>query len=345
MTTQLTVIERAAVALGSSKAEIALIELAGKSKSIILITNAAGRAECHAAAMVAKAARINVEKAGEESRADATAYAKAIISEAWRLAHLIAPEEERLIKLRNDYDDKIASEKAAKAEAERMRVAAINLRIRNIEAIPMLAAGSTSVAVQYDIDKLAAIEIDDSFKEFFGDASEAKADALEKLREIHGALVRAEAEALRIRAEQDAQFARIKAEREELARQRAEQEKRDSEAKTERDAEIKRIEAVRAEVAETQRLLKVEQDKAEQARLAEVNRIAAKRDAESLAVFLLHIPETSPEPADIAQAVTKTIFNDICDKINDYLAEMNEAEAKLVEHFCERLIAHRQQAE
>ena len=333
MTTQLTVIERAAVALGSSKAEIALIELAGKSKSIISITNAAGRAECHAAAMVAKAARINIEKAGEESRADATAYAKAIISEAWRLAHLIAPEEERLIKLRNDYDDKIASEKAAKAEAERMRVAAIKLRIRNIEAIPMLAAGSTSVAVQYDIDKLAAIEIDDSFKEFFGDASEAKADALAKLREIHASLVRSEAEALRIKAEQDAQFAKIKAEREELSRLRAEQEKSEAEAK----AEIKRIEAVRAEVAETQRLLKVEQDKAEQARLAEVKRIADQRDAESLANFLI--------PANSSQAVTKTIFNDICDKINDYLAEMNEAEAKLVEHFCERLIAHRQQAE
>ena len=100
MTTELTVQARAAVALGSSKAEAELVELASKSKAIIAITNNDGRTECHTAAMVAKDARVNIEKAGKAAREDATAFSKAVIAEEKRLVDLIAPEEKRLIELR-----------------------------------------------------------------------------------------------------------------------------------------------------------------------------------------------------------------------------------------------------
>lgn len=119
-TTAVTVIERAAVALGSSKAETELTALAAKSKDITAITNNAGREECHAAAMTAKQARIAIEKTAKAAREDATAFSRAVIAEGSRLVALIEPEESRLIALRDEWDEKIAAEKAARAALERI---------------------------------------------------------------------------------------------------------------------------------------------------------------------------------------------------------------------------------
>jgi len=56
-TKELTVIDRAAIALNASAVEKQIAELLEKSKGITVITNAAGRDECHAAAMQTVKAR------------------------------------------------------------------------------------------------------------------------------------------------------------------------------------------------------------------------------------------------------------------------------------------------
>ena len=83
------------VALGSSKAEIDLVELASKSKTIVAITNKDGRTECHAAAMTAKDARVSIEKAGKAAREDATAFSKAVIAEERRQGHQRRHEDQQ----------------------------------------------------------------------------------------------------------------------------------------------------------------------------------------------------------------------------------------------------------
>lgn len=283
MTTQLTVQARAAVALGSSKAEAELIELAGKSKAITAITNKDGRTECHAAAMTAKEARINIEKAGKSAREDATAFSKAVISEEARLVALIKPEETRLIELRDEWDAKVKAEKEAYEALERQRISGIKARIELISRGPMNAAVLDADCAQSILDLAVEVEIDDSFGEFYGDAIEAKAEAVGKLREIVAAKAAAEATAARIKAEQEAEAGRLAEEAKHLAAERAEMdriaaENRAIEAKRQADERIK-LDAERAELDRQRN--EIEAAKAEQERIAaaakdEANRIAAE---------------------------------------------------------------------
>ena len=231
--TALTVQARAALALESSTAETYLTELAVKSKAITAITNKDGRTECHAAAMTAKEARVSIEKAGKSAREDATAFSKAVISEEARLVALIKPEETRLIELRDEWDAKVKAEKEAAEALERQRIEAIKARIAEFGAMVTDAAMLEAHGADQELEVALAVEINDSFGEFYGDAVEAKATAVAKLREIVAAKTAAEATAARIKSEQEAEAARLAeeakrlaAEREELARLRAEAEAR-----------------------------------------------------------------------------------------------------------------------
>lgn len=284
MNTELTVKDRAAVALGSSKAEAELIELASKSKAIVAITNKDGRTECHAAAMVAKEARVNIEKAGKAAREDATAFSKAVIAEESRLVGLIAPEERRLLNLRDDWDAKVKAEKEAAEAAERQRVASIKEKIDLIKRGPMNAAMMNADDAQSVLDLSVEIEIDDSYGEFYGEAVEAKAEVIAKLREIVAAKVSAEATAARIKAEQEAEAARLEIERQRLAAERAENDRIAAEnraAEAQRQAEERAsLEAARAELARARK--EIEEASAELLRKAneEAAEKIRKMDAE-----------------------------------------------------------------
>lgn len=299
--TALTVQARAAVALGSSKAEAELRELAEKSKSIIAVTNKDGRQECHAAAMVAKEARIAVEKAGKAAREDATAFSKAVIAEESRLVGLIAPEERRLINLRDDWDAKVKAEKEAAEAAERQRVAAITEKIEVIRRGPMNAAMLDANGAQSVLDMTEEIEVDDSFGEFIGEALIAKADATDKLRAIVSAKVSAEATAARIKAEQEAEATRLEQERQRLAAERAEQERLAAENRAAEqrriDEERSRIDAERAELERQRQDLAKAQREANQ---AERNRLAAEAAAATpiaTAVCVQEIDKSETQPA------------------------------------------------
>ena len=275
MGTELTVQQRAAVALESSKAAAELQALAESSKGITAITNRAGREECHSAAMAATKARTGIVQAGKAARDDATRFSKAVIAEEARLVAIIQPEESRLKALRDEWDAEAAREKAAKAEAERLRVLEITQRI----ALMKLAASNAahfSVSSEGAAGILSAveeIEIDSSFAEFFGEAKETHAAAVAEIRTTVEAK-RASEEAA-AKAQNERILAKIAAE--EAARV-AEQVRKEeaAAAKAKADAEAaERAERERVEAAAR----KVEQDKADELRRIEAEKLAAERKA------------------------------------------------------------------
>ena len=265
MSTQLTVQERAAVALRSSKAEAELLALVDSSKGLAAPTNKAGRDECHGAAMTARNARTAITKASKSARDDAVQFSKAVIAEEARLVAIIKPEEDRLIVLRDEFDDEQDRIKAKKADEERERVGIILSRIDKIRQLAISAA-HFSASAERAAELLAVAsetEVDATFAEFYGEAVDAKASAIAEIAEVVHAKGAAEAAAKKAEAD------RVEAER---LRRIAE-----AEAKAKADQEAKEREEAR---------------KAEDAKRAEADRIAAeqrkaedaKRDAEQAVI-------------------------------------------------------------
>ena len=93
VTTELTVVQRAAIALQSETTAAHLIALAASTKDMAAPTNRAGRDQCHAAAMAALKARTAVVNAAKSARPMPPPSAKAVIAEKARLVALIEPEK------------------------------------------------------------------------------------------------------------------------------------------------------------------------------------------------------------------------------------------------------------
>jgi hypothetical protein len=271
---ELTLPQRAAVALDSAKHRKELAELIQKSAAIVSVTNSDGREEAHRAGMVLKTARVTIQKRGKEAREDATAFSKAVIAEEKSLIDIIEPEESRIIGLRDAWDEKIAAERRAKIEAEHQRVELIREHISDIRAIPSRYLGKSASAIEIGLADVAALEIDeDRFAEFCEEAAKARHAIMGELREMLETQTAAEAEAARLKAEQEAEAARLKEEREELDRLRAEAEQRRQED------ERKAAETRAAQEAQ----LKAEREQQERelaAQLAEAERIRKLEDGQ-----------------------------------------------------------------
>lgn len=181
-TKELTLLERAAVALGSSAYEVELREIVQTSKDIIIIKNADARDECHAALMRLVNIRGAIKKTGKEARDDATKFNKAVISEEDRLIEICEPEETRLRNLRDIWDDIIAKEKQAKIDAEIARIAMIKARIDYIRRTPMVQANYSSKKIGASIAALSTYVVEDLFEEFKEEVEEVIQDSIESLR-------------------------------------------------------------------------------------------------------------------------------------------------------------------
>ncbi|SDR37144.1 hypothetical protein SAMN05443245_5189 [Paraburkholderia fungorum] len=245
---ELTIPERAAIALGSVENKVKLRELVAQSSTIAEIKNKAAREQCHAAAMALRTRRTDIRKVGKDARDEATKFSKAVISEEDALVAIIEPEEQRLITLRDAWDEAEAAEKAAKAAAEKARVDAIRKRIAETQAIPSTLVGKSSETIAAAIESLEAVEITlETHQEFAGEAEVAKLAAVTKLGEMLTAQLAHEAEQ-----------ARIAAEREAIEQQRAELAERERIA-DEQAAEAARIQAEKdAAVAEQKRRERVQ---------------------------------------------------------------------------------------
>jgi len=271
VSTELTVTQRAANVLAFNETKAELIKLAAESARIVEITNAAGYQETHAARVKLKNTRVDIEKRGKAAREDAQAFSKAVIAHERELIDVISPEETRLQALQDEWDAAIAREKAAKAEAERLRVLNIRLAIDAVRGLPLQAVGATSAQIAELIERAKApLGID--AQEFEIEAKRAQQDAVERLTAAHAAAVAEEQRREEFRIAKELEDRRIAEERAELARLRAEQEKRDSEERERLAAERAQQEAAaaaeRAKQAEELRMQRAAEEQARAERLA-----------------------------------------------------------------------------
>lgn len=287
-TTELTVVERAALALGTSERESKLRELVAQSTFITEIKNAGARDQCHGALMTLRATRTDITKAGKTARDDANAFSKAVIAEEKRLVAIIEPEEARLQTLRDEWDEAREAEKRAAAEAEAKRIAAIRAQIDDIRARVTAVAGKTSSQIDIEIGLLEAAQITvERFADLTGEAEVARGETLDKLTEMFAAARAQEAEAARIAAER-AELERQRAELEEQRRKdeaaRAERERVEREAREAREAE-ERAQREREEAARREQQAREDAERraaieAEERRLAAERAEMARRQAE-----------------------------------------------------------------
>lgn len=122
-------------------------------------------------------------------------------------------------------EERVAAEKAAAEEAARKKAEAIQHAITGIHATPIALMGKPSAEVMDAIEALEGWEITaDEFGDRAGEALQAKTSALAALRATYDNRVQQEQEAARMAAERE-ELARLRAERE--AAEKAEREKRE----------------------------------------------------------------------------------------------------------------------
>lgn len=323
-TTALTVIQRAVAAIGiTAEREKELRDLAARTNGINAITNRDGYQQVHSGRMALKNERVSIQNLAKEARDDATKFSKAVIAEEKRIIGLIEPEEQRLQKLQDAWDEAIEAEKQAKVAAEQKRVADLQERVAELRGNRMLSPTSGAELIAEHIGDVAGITVDDSFQEFREQAEAAKADGLQWLNDLHVAAVAHEAEQ-----------ARIKAEREELTRLRAEQAERDRLAEIERKAlaEKQAEEAAeeRARIAEEECHAKAARD-AEAARQAEELR---KQRAEQEAAAAAERKRIADEEV-AAKAVRDAEAKKLAEERAEF--ERQQAEARRIKEEQERV--------
>jgi len=281
---------RAVLALNSSKTELDLRALATKHVTIVEIKDRAGREQAHGAAMELMRARTAIEKVSKDARDDATRFSKAVIAEEKRLVGIVEAEEKRLKGLRDEWDAAEQKRREAEAAAERARVLAITTRIAEINQKAILAGQCrTADAIQRLIDALEKVDMT-GFEEYDHEAQTARATALLSMSSLRDAKRAEEDERARIKAEQEAEAARLENERAEFARQQKEAEEAAAQAKAKQEAEAAELQRQRAEFEAEQA-----EFRANQARLqAEEERKRAEQHAAQ--------QPTDPAPAALEPA-------------------------------------------
>jgi hypothetical protein len=183
--TELTVQDRAALALSSDKTRADLAALVLKSARIIEIKNRAGRDECHSATMALVKARTAISAKGKTARDDATKFSKAVISEEASLTEITTPEEKRLRAMTDAWDAKEAHAKEKLAEAVRVQAAIIQARIDSLD-FDMELIGATAERIQRDMALLHSTEVSlEIFGARAGEAQQVKTETLENLGRLH----------------------------------------------------------------------------------------------------------------------------------------------------------------
>jgi len=220
--------------------------------------------------------RVALEAKRVELKAPALERSRLIDAEAKALTA-------ELVALEKPIDDQIKSEerrkeveKAAREQAEREAAAAIQVRIDAIRGFAVIPANVKAAGIQLAMENLAAVEITlEAFGDRAGEAEQAKQQTYSRLEDL-----------LSGAQEFEAEQARVAAEREELARQRAEQEAREK-AERERVAaeqkkESDRLAAERAAFEKEQAAARAEakaREDADRARRDEEDRLAREARA------------------------------------------------------------------
>lgn len=266
-TTALAVVTASIAEINTFEAGIAALE--EKHKGVVYdVKSPKGMAAAKEARQEVRKPRYALEKIQREAKRPLNALKDAIDSQTEALVNRIAAIEDPLHEAITEEQDRIHNEAVAKVAAERERIERLEARIAAIYTMPYEANGLDSTACQSILNEACALPVGDDWQEFRDKAQTAKVATVAALE---GVLAKAKA------AEVEA--ARIISERAELERLRAEQAKRDAEAKALQAAENARI-------AEAQRIERerLDDERAEIARQQEEVRQAQAAENERLAV-------------------------------------------------------------
>jgi hypothetical protein len=204
LTSSLQRVQSEVAAFDKIAAGLAAIEQAHPSNLAVDVTTTAGMKQAIAGRAAYREPRINVEKARKAAKAPVLELGKQIDQFAANL-------ESQLRIGESNYDEQIKAEEArkeaerqAKAEAERVRVALIRTQIDTIKNHAQFAIGKPAEAILNILSGVEGFDVDDSFQELKAEAEAAKQDTIAKLKDLHAAQVQQEAEAARIAAERAA---------------------------------------------------------------------------------------------------------------------------------------------
>lgn len=283
-----TIVEVQSAVAEFDKVALGLAELEKQYKGVVYdVKTGKGMDEAKAARAAIREPRYEIERVRKAAKAPILKLGKELDSRAKEITEKILAIESPIDEQIKNEEARKEAEKQAKIEAEQRRVAELQERVAYLRGNQMLTAHSEPRLIADHIEELEKISVDETFQEFQERAAEAKAEGLAHLNTVYAAAVARVAE-----------DERIKAEREELARLRVEQEKRDAEerariaeeerkAKAERDAEAARqaaeLKAARekqeAEAAAERKRIAEEEAAARAVREAEEKKLAAERAA------------------------------------------------------------------
>lgn len=283
------------------------------------VSTTKGMDEAKKARQEVKGYRTALENKRKEIKAPALERCRLIDDEAKTITAALLEIEEPIDQQIKAEEARKEAEKAAKAEAERQRVAAIRTQIDTIKNHAAFAVGKSADAILKILSGVEGFEIGEDFQEFKPEAEQAKAETLDKIKALHEAQVQHESEQARIAAER-AELTRLRAEAEarerEAAAARAEQERKDREARAEQERKdreareaVEREQAAKlaAERAAHEAELR-KQREAQEAELKAQREAQAKADAEARAAREAEEKRLAAERAEIArqQAEAKT---------------------------------------
>ena len=261
----------------------ALARLRQKYAAPFAVTTAPGLAAAKAARAEIRGLRGALEKTRAELKAPLLAHGQLIDAEAKRINTALLAIEEPIDAAIKEEEKRKTEEKAARERAEAARAAALQAQIDAIRRRALDAASRDAAAIRAALEDARAVEPDpDAFAERWPDAMRAIAEvrlALETLL--------AEREAREAREAEEA--ARLKAEREELARQQVELDRRREAEDAQRRTEREELARLRAEAAARQEAEAKARAEAEARRQAEATakpaRIRKPAQADPLAAI------------------------------------------------------------
>lgn len=253
--------------------------------------------------------RTSLEAKRKEIKAPALAHCNLIDAEAKRITAELLKLEQPIDALIKEEEARKEAIKAEKERIERQRVEGIRTRIDKIKGLPLMAVNFTSAELTEFIGQVDAQPVGVEFEEFTEEATTAKAEVITALNNLLAAKQRAEEEAARIKAEQEAEATRLKEERERLEAERIEREKNEAEERErirlEQEQEATRLAAEKAEnnriIAEQTEALRVEREAFEREQ-------ATIRQQQEEAVAEQRRKEAAAEVSEVAVQETVTIL-------------------------------------
>ena len=278
-----------------SRTEAAMAGLKERYGGLLFnVSTATGLAMAKQARSEIRGYRTSLEKMRVDLKAPILERGKLLDDEAKRITALLVALEEPIDAEIKKEESRKAAEKAEREAMERARVAAIVAKIEAIKAIPGRVASMGSGMLALELETLEEMPIDDSFKEFFGEADAAKSQTVARMQEMLVARQALEAEAERVKQERKAQK---KAEDAQLHRRVMEYEQRAAE----QAARDRIVDAAHAAEAERQRV-------ANEAALAAV---AAEREALAMERAALDMQRLALQVADaVAETSDSAAFSD-----------------------------------